>query len=229
MHSPAHQPPTIRGRLLSIQVGRVTELVMPSATHPDGRPPLWRSGIFKAEFPGPVDVTPAGVEFDEQADLKNHGGPDNVVLAYDADHYPVWRRRLNMPRLEYGNFGENFTVSGFSDDSVCIGDIWQVGPQLILQVTQARQPCFKLARRLGRLDIVKLVRENSWGGWYLRVLRPGPAEAGMDITLTERRHPDWTVARAVQTMYARQTNPAPASELSALPELSGRWKNELLE
>ena len=219
----------MRGRLLSIQVGSVRDMLMPQAAHPDSRPAAWRSGIFKAPLPDPARVTSRGIAGDEQADLENHGGPDNVVLAYDAGHYPVWRERLAMPDLAHGNFGENFTVAGFSDDTVCIGDVWHVGPELILQVTQARQPCFKLARRLGRADIVKMVVENSWGGWYLRVLHEGTAAAGMAIRLGERRHPEWPVARAVQTMYARKADPALARVLAALPELSVRWKRELVD
>jgi MOSC domain-containing protein YiiM len=220
---------TMRGRLLSLQAGPVMDLLTPQAALPDDRPAGWRSGIFKAPISGPVNVTSAGVEGDQQADLKNHGGPDNVILAYDAGHYPVWRDRLTLPDLAPGSFGENFTVAGFSDDTVCIGDVWHVGPELILQVTQPRQPCFKLARRLGRPDIVKMIVENSWGGWYLRVLHEGTAEAGMAIRLGERRHPEWPVARAVQTMYARKADPAPALALASVPELSARWKRELVE
>ena len=220
---------TTRGRLLSIQIGSVADLIMPQAAHPDRLPAAWRSGIFKAEIPGPVMVTAGGIEGDEQADRDNHGGPDNVVLAYDGGHYPVWRERLVMPELGHGGFGENFTVVGFSDESVCIGDTWQVGPEVVLQVTQARQPCYKLARRLRRLEIVGMVRENGWGGWYLRVLRPGTAEAGMEIALVERLHPEWTVARAVEAMYGRKADPAPARALAEVPELSARWKRELVE
>lgn len=215
-----------RGTLASIQVGRPRNMLLPSAT--DQRPVAWTSGIFKSATASPVQITASGIEGDGQADLENHGGPDNVVLAYDAAHYPVWRQRLSLPDLAPGAFGENFTVTGFSDDTVCIGDLWHVGPELLLQVTQARQPCFKLARRLGQPDIVRMVRENSWGGWYLRVLRAGHAAAGMDIRRTTRTHPDWPVARAVQVMYQRKINPAPARQLAALPELSTRWKQELL-
>jgi len=221
--------PAMCGRLLSIQVVSAMDLPPPQFAHPDSRPAAWRSAIFKAVIPGPVAVTPAGIAGDAQADLANHGGPDNVVLAYDAAHYPLWRERLALPDLAPGGFGENFTVVGFSDDTVCIGDVWRVGPELILQVTQPRQPCFKLARRLGRPEIVKMVVENSWGGWYLRVLRPAAAQAGMEITLLEHPHAEWTVACAVQTIYARKTDPSSARALAALPELSTRWKRELVE
>jgi MOSC domain-containing protein YiiM len=217
------------GELLSIQVGKVQKLLMPAQVHMDFRHPFWTSGIFKSPMVGPVRVYSDHVDGDEQADLRFHGGPDNVILAYDADHYPVWQEELKMPELGYGGFGENFSVRGFSDDTVCIGDVWRVGPELLVQVTQARQPCFKLARRLQRLNIVKRVHENSWGGWYLRVLTEGIAEAGMRIELAERRYPEWTVERAVQTMYGRKNDRGAAEELAALPELSARWKEELLE
>ena len=223
------KPPVMTGTLLGVQTGNVQHLTMPGNVLQDGRQPFWTSGIFKNRATGAVTVRATGIEGDGQADLKNHGGPDNVVLAYDAEHYPIWRSELQLPELAYGAFGENFTVEGFSDESVCIGDIWRVGETLRLQVTQARQPCFKLARRLQRPEIVKLVMERSWGGWYLRVLDAGPAETGMEITLESRVHPEWNAARAVQTMYYRMQEPAPAAELAALPELSARWKRELLE
>lgn len=217
------------GELVSVQIGRIQRLVMPENARVDFQHPFWTSGIFKSPVEGKVRVTPRGIEGDEQADLQFHGGPDNVVLAYDAEHYPVWRKELAMPELAYGGFGENFTVRGFSDETVCIGDIWQVGKELTLQVTQARQPCYKLARRLRQPHIVKRVRETSLGGWYLRVLKEGIAERGMKIELAERLHPEWTVARAVQTMYSRKKDEEQARKLAALPELSARWKVELLD
>ena len=192
------------GELVGVQVGKVQRLVMPQNVRVDFQHPFWTSGIFKAAVEGKVRVTKMGIEGDEQADPEFHGGPDNVVLAYDAEHYPVWREELGMPELGFGGFGENFTVRGFSDDTVCIGDVWRVGEELMLQVTQSRQPCFKLARRLRQPNIVKRVRETSWGGWYLRVLNEGAAAVGMKIERVERFHPEWTVAQAVQTMYGRE-------------------------
>jgi MOSC domain-containing protein YiiM len=219
----------MRGTLISIQVGKVQRHVMPANVRVDFQHPFWSSAIFKSPVIGPVRVAKDRLEGDQQADLENHGGPDNIILAYDAAHYPVWQKELNMPDLAYGAFGENFTVTGFTDDTVCIGDTWRVGPDLLLQVTQARQPCYKLARRLQQPHIVRKINQNSWGGWYLRVLREGAVHAGMPIELVERKHPDWPVAKAVQTLYARKKNPAQAHVLSQLPELSARWKQHLTE
>ena len=217
------------GELVGVQVGKVQRLVMPQNVRVDFQHPFWTSGIFKAAVEGKVRVTPLGIEGDEQADPEFHGGPDNVVLAYDAEHYPVWREELGMPELAYGGFGENFTVRGFSDETVCIGDVWRVGDELMLQVTQSRQPCYKLARRLRQQNIVKRVRETSWGGWYLRVLKEGMAAVGMKIERVERMHPEWTIARAVQTMYGRKREEGAARELAGLVELSERWRRELVD
>jgi MOSC domain-containing protein YiiM len=217
------------GTLVSIQVGKVQRHVMPENVRVDFRHPFWTSGIFKEPVQGAVQVTSAAIEGDQQADTQNHGGADNVVLAYDADHYPFWKTDLQMPELPYGSFGENFTVSGFSDDTVCIGDVWQVGPTLTLQVSQPRQPCYKLARRLRQAHIVKKIHDNSWGGWYLRVLAPGPAETGMAIVRTKRGDVEWPVAKAVQLMYRKAANAEAARTLAAVDALSARWKAQLVE
>ncbi len=217
------------GELVGIQVGKVERHVMPENVRVDFRHPFWTSAIYKNAVASAVKVFKDRLEGDEVADYEHHGGPDNVILAYDADHYPVWREELAMPDLAYGAFGENFTVRGFSDETVCIGDVWRVGAGLTVQVTQARQPCYKLARRLRQPHIVKRVRENSWGGWYLRVLAEGVAETGMRVELVERLHSEWTAATAVQTIYGKSKDVERATALAALPELSARWKRELVE
>ncbi len=133
------------GELVGIQAGKVQRLMMPENVRVDFRDSCWTSAIFKTNVNGPVRVSKDHMEGDEVANHDHHGGPDNVILAYDAEHYPLWREELRMPELAYGAFGENFVVTGFSDHTVCIGDIWKVGDELSLQVTQARQPCYKLA------------------------------------------------------------------------------------
>ena len=94
---------------------------------------------------------------DGQADRKNHGGPYRAVLGYSADHYPVWREDLDMPDLPYGAFGENFTIAGLDEESVALGDVFRVGDQVVLQVSQPRAPCWKLARRWEIKDLTARV------------------------------------------------------------------------
>jgi MOSC domain-containing protein YiiM len=218
-----------RGTLVSVLVGMPQTRLMPETGKIDLRTASWTSGIYKTAASGPVWVGVGGMRGDGQADLKNHGGPDNVVLAYDTGHYAEWRAILNRPDLEWGSFGENFAVEGFSDDSVCIGDVWRVGDEVELQVSQPRQPCWKLARRIGDPRVVKHTMERGWGGWYLRVLKEGQVQAGMSIERIARPHAEWPVRAAVWLMYERKKDRARAAVLAGLPELSARWKEEILE
>ena len=220
----------MQGTLLSVQVGTPQDHVTPEGFAGAGEQ-TWRSGIVKTPVAGPVRVTPQGIAGDGQDDLKHHGGPDNVALMYAAAHYAHWRQVLERTDLAFGSFGENLTVDGLTDQTVCLGDVFEVGRgpgALRLQISQPRQPCSKLARRLARPDIVKLVMDAGWGGWYLRLLQEGVVEVGMRVTLVARPHADWPVTRAVRVMYERKTRPAEAAELAALPELSRRWRREVL-
>ena len=194
---------------MSIQVGRPRLSTVADPTGMDPRHGPWLSGIFKGIASGPVAVTMRGIAGDGQADPRFHGGPDNVALAYDLEHYEYWRGALEMADLPPGSFGENFSVRDLPDETVCIGDIWRIGTGqgaggVTMQVTQPRQPCWKLGRRLGHPQVVKMVMEKGWGGWYLRVLEEGIAEAGMGSELVERPHPEWIVQDAVWLMYRRK-------------------------
>src|ERR1700686_4067031 len=111
--------------LSSIQIGKPASYGSEDAADPHDKP--WTTGFFKAPVEGPVWVGTTNLEGDGQADLENHGGVDKAVLAYSADHYPRWRRELGMPDLPYGAFGENFTITGLSEESVHVGDIYGIG------------------------------------------------------------------------------------------------------
>ncbi len=218
--------PTDSDRFLldGIQIGQVRTAGNSDAKHPGDK--LWTSAIWKDRQEGPVFVSELGLEGDAQADLKYHGGVDQAVLAYSADHYPGWRRELNLPELDHGAFGENFTVQGVDEGSVCLGDIWKTG-DAVLQVTQPRQPCWKLSRRLNVPDMVERSRDSSRHGWYLRVLQAGLVESGTEITLVERLYPRWTVPYAYQVFRAAADDHVPAQELAALDVLSHRWQDGL--
>ena len=92
-----------------------------------------------------MPVRRLGLVGDAQADLAVHGGPDKAVYLYPGAHY-AWRRDLlpeHAALFRAGGFDENLTMSGLDDDTVCIGDAFDVGSAR-LQVTQLRQPCFRL-------------------------------------------------------------------------------------
>ena len=209
------------GLLQSIQVGRPQTY----ADGPQGEP--WVSAVAKHPIPGPVEVVESGLVGDFQVNKIDHGGIDKAVLAYSADHYTHWRDDLGNSDLPFGAFGENLTLSGITEDTVCIGDSWSIG-SVDLQVSQPRQPCWKLAKRWGQPDLVKRIVSNGRTGWYLRVLRPGVMDTNQDCVLTARPHPEWTIRRAHLMMYQRTGTRAEMLELMNLESLSDRWKKHLM-
>ena len=212
--------------LVSVQVGKPAFHGTPGAADPMDRP--WLSGIFKSPISGPVPVRRTNLDGDGQADLANHGGVDKAVLAYAADHYPGWRERLNRPDLPFGAFGENLTISGVTEANVCIGDVWRCG-EVVFEVSQPRQPCWKLARRWKVKELPAIVVATGRSGWYLRVLQEGVIEAGQAFELIERPNPEWPIERANRVMYHMRDDRAANAELAAVPQLAMSWREELLQ
>jgi MOSC domain-containing protein YiiM len=212
--------------IISIQVGQPTTYEYEGAK--DGKSRKWTTAFFKSPVMGVVRVGSMGLSGDQQADRENHGGLDKAVLAYSADHYSYWRTHLNLPDMPYGGFGENLTIEGLDETGVCIGDQWRTG-QVLFEVSQPRQPCWKMGRRWRLPDLPKQVIQNGKSGWYLRVLAEGEVSAPSEVELVSRPHPTWTVSRASRLLYHENDNVAGLQELADLPELSRAWREELFE
>ena len=183
----------------------------------------WTTSFFKLSVEGPVWLGYEGLSGDQVADTRNHGGADKAVLGYSANHLEFWEHELGQP-VGGGGFGENFTIDGMDEDNVCIGDVWTTG-EVSLEVSQPRQPCWKLGRRWSRNDLPKLVVQNGRSGWYFRVLQDGVVAAGESLRLVRRPHPDWTVARASRTYYGKIRDEK--VDLAQLEKLSVSWRNDL--
>ena len=220
---PPNAPPAT---LHSVQVGKPTAYGFEDAADPHDK--AWTTGFFKTPVAGPVFVGATNVAGDGQADLINHGGIDKAVLAYSADHYPKWRAELLMPDLPFGAFGENLTIRGLSEESVHIGDIFRIG-KVTFEVSQPRQPCWKLARRWRMHELTGLVVSNGRSGWYLRVLEEGWIDTGMPVLLMDRLNPAWSIARANEILHHRKTNLPLTLELASVPRLADSWVEELRE
>jgi len=186
---------------------------------------IWRTGYIKTPVAGRIWLGQHNLAGDGQADRKHHGGPDQALLAYSADHYEEWNAELGIA-LPPGAFGENFTITGLSEDSVCIGDIYAVGEARI-QVSQPRQPCANIAHRWNNPQLTKRVEQSGRTGWYLRVLQEGYVEAGLPLAMLERSFPKWTITNTHKAIRNRHANPAPALELLALPALGERAREIL--
>jgi MOSC domain-containing protein YiiM len=209
-------------RLVSIQRGTPRTVGAETATGPMER--RFTSAIWKEPIAGLVLVTPEGLDGDRVANRRHHGGADQALLAYAADHYPRWRAEWGTDNLAPGAFGENLTVEGVDEDSVCLGDRWAIG-EVELEVTAAREPCATLARRHQVADLVKVVRRNGRGGWYLRVLEGGSIAPGRPVSLVARPHPEWTVRRALGVMTSGSAEERRA--LLECPAIARRWRDRL--
>jgi MOSC domain-containing protein YiiM len=209
-------------RVDSIQIALPANVGDAASADPMDRP--WRTGFFKRPVAGPVVVTPTTIVGDGVADRVNHGGPDKAVLAYAADHYARWRAVLGAGAVG-GGFGENLTVSDQTERAVCIGDVYAVGEDgVVLEVSQPRQPCWKLGRRWRRADLPRLVIDTGFTGWYFRVRSVGRVEAGAAVRLLDRPFDGLTVAALNDMMYGRQ----PVTEAAAdCPALSPGWRDHL--
>ena len=111
-------------------------------------------------------------------------------------------------RVRLGNM-----VTGQDERTVCIGDVYELG-EAVVQVSQPRGPCYKIAWRWKRPELLDLVLDNGRHGWYVRVLREGLIEAGQELRLAERPHPEWTVRRAADVYRLRKRMPHEAGELA---------------
>src|SRR5439155_21178943 len=106
----------------------------------------WVTSFFKVPVTGPIRVDTNNLDGDEQADLNVHGGPDKAICVYSADHFASWSSTVGLRDCGPGAFGENFSVRGLTEQTLFLGDVYEVGTS-ILEVSQPRGPCWKLARR----------------------------------------------------------------------------------
>ena len=209
--------------LVSIQVGQPRWLDAGEGAAGE-RPVL--TAFVKEPVAGPVRVGSTGLDGDRQANERNHGGPEMALLAYAAAHYSRWREELGRPDLPPGGFAENLTIDGLDEGSVCIGDTYAIG-DVRVQVSQPRQPCFKISRRWNLPDLTKRVEATGRSGWYLRVLAEGEIEAGAPVDLLDRPYPEWTIARTQAVRRRARQEPAAAAALAACPLLSPTWRQAL--
>jgi len=171
-------------------------------------------------------VTKLGLVGDEQADRKFHGGVDRAILQYDSQHYKQLSDTFpNSSHLFVeGGFGENLVVAGMNEKNMCVGDKVKVGT-VLLEVTQPRQPCFKLNHRFEESTAARFSQNNCITGWLYRVLEEGVIQQGDIIKVTERAYPQWTIAKVQHFLYNETDNREATRQLSTLPPLANDIKN----
>ncbi len=178
------------------------------------------SGIDKRPVDGAVAITRTGLSGDEQGDRKHHGGPEKAIHHYPFDHYPALASRLTQP----GAFGENISTHGLTEADVCIGDVYRLGTALV-QISQGRQPCWRLNERFDDTGMARRVQESGRTGWYYRVFEPGNVIAGDAMSLVERPAEGWTLQRVLHVLYRDTLNADDLARLAGLSLLAGSWRD----
>ncbi|WP_058306070.1 MOSC domain-containing protein [Gracilibacillus massiliensis] len=146
-----------------------------------------RTGFIKKPINQPSFLTLTGFEEDGQADLKNHGGVEKALLMYPKEHYLFWNKQYNKS-FAYPAFGENITIEGLTEKDVFIGDIFQLG-EAEVQVSQPRQPCYKIAKVNGINEMPAVVTETGYSGFYFRVLKEGAVKPTDELKkIKEAKH-----------------------------------------
>ncbi len=178
------------------------------------------TGIFKEPVAGRVMMRTLNLDGDRQADLSVHGGPSKAVYVYPAEHYEFWKGEFPEMDLQWGMFGENFTTTGLLETETNIGDNFRIGAAEVM-VTEPRMPCYKLALKFGRADIIKRFLQSERTGFYLAVLKEGEVGAGDEFEPLARDAHDVRVSD-ITRLYTREKHNAVllrrAIEVEALPE-----------
>ncbi len=203
-------------RLLAVSVSPVKEVPHQGKTV--------TTGIFKEPVPGRIMVRRLNLDGDDQADRRVHGGLDMAVYAYPVEHYAFWEQELSRKRFPHGQFGENLTVSGMNEDTVRVGDIYRIGGTL-LQVTQPRIPCYKLAIRMEQgLYFPGRFQQTGRMGFYFRVLEEGGVGAGDAIELIERDERSVTIAEFIRVYLHDAHDPASLRRVLGSRDLGDAWR-----
>lgn len=163
-------------RIVALYAGRIR------ARELDGH--AAETAIAKTALAGPVRVGRLGLEGDQQADRRNHGGPDRALCVYPGERYPYWEGRLGRP-LAAPAFGENARVADRLEDDVALGEVWQLG-EVRLQVTEPRVPCWMPGAHNGEPRLTRWMAGTGYTGYLLRVLEEGELAAGVPIEVVDR-------------------------------------------
>lgn len=182
------------------------------------------SGIDKQPVSEPLLAGTTGFAGDEQGDTTHHGGPDKALHAYAAAHYALWAEDLpdRAACFRPGAFGENLVIDGATEADLCLFDRFRIGGAE-LEISQTRQPCWRLNLRFDLPDMARHVQETGRTGWYFRVIREGIISPGDRAELTARPHPDWTLTRVWRLLYRDTLDREALTAFAALPGLPDRW------
>src|SRR5262245_4397945 len=203
-------------RLLSVNVGLPRDIEWKGRTV--------HTGIWKNPVRGRCRVRRLNLDGDGQGDLAGHGGEQRAVFVYQIESYRYWQEQLNRTDFVHGQFGENFTIEGLADDSVCIGDRYQIGGALF-EVTQPRVTCYRVGIRMNEPRMPALLTSSGRPGFYFRVLQEGEVGAGDEIVKMEEAKERMTVAEINALLYSPNHPRDQLERALRIEALSPGWRS----
>ena len=202
-------------KLLSVNVGLPCDIEWQGRTV---RTAVWKRPVSDRRWARRLNI-----EGDGQGDLSGHGGEHRAVFVYQVDSYRHWEKELCRSDLVHGQFGENLTVDGLSDDVVCIGDRFRVAGALF-EVTQPRVTCYRVGIRMQEPRMASLLVAHGRPGFYLRVLEEGEIGVGDLITRVTQGPEQMTVAEVNALLYKPGHPRRELERALRIPALSAGWR-----
>lgn len=188
-----------------------------------------KTGIYKYPVNEPIFLETEDVKNDHVIDRKHHGGADKACYAYSLDHYNYWKNRYPELEFHHGIFGENLTVEGLNEADIFIGDVFQLGEAQV-QVTQPRQPCFKLGVRFGTQKMVRQFIDSGFPGVYFRVLKKGKVNTGDEFLLLEKQVEEKiSVQKVFELLYSDDFQKNEITKAVNHPNLAQSCRKDLLK
>src|SRR6187200_2500998 len=206
-------------RLLSVNVGLPRDI--------EWRGRTVHTAIWKDPVHGRCRVGRLNLEGDAQGDRAGHGGEQRAVFVYQIESYRYWQEQLKRTGFVYGQFGENFTIEGLPDDTVCIGDRYQIGSALF-EVTQPRVTCYRVGIRLNEPRMPALLTSSGRPGFYVRVLQPGEVGADDEIAKVGEATERMTVAEINALLYSPHHPRDRLERACRIDALSTGWRSSFV-
>jgi len=206
-------------KLISLNVARPRLTVYKGATI--------NTGIFKKPVSGRVALRTLNLDGDQQADLSVHGGPHKAVYAYPSEHYAYWRQEFPGMALPWGMFGENFTTEGLGEDGLHVGDRFRIGSS-VLMLRQPRMPCYKLAAKFQRDDMIERFLISGRSGFYFSVEQEGEVGVGDSFELISQDRDGITIAEMNRLFVRDRYNRDLLQKAIATAALPESWRDYFL-
>lgn len=185
-----------------------------------------QTGIFKYPTVEPLFLGKMDVLKDTVIDREHHAGLNKACYLFSADHYPYWKGMYPELNWDWGMFGENLTVKGLNESEMRIGDIYKIG-SVVVQVSQPREPCYKLGVRFGNAKILKEFIDHGYSGTYVRILEEGQVKNGDMLSLLEKSNNTLTVKECFQIILAKEKDPILLQKAIDNPSLPEYKRNRL--